>query len=116
MSSCGRIQTSRMTLMTENGNSSSREQTLEELRSAQKLLVVTHENPDGDALGSLVAMLLVVGAVTALSTFVFHTTLGIGPGLVSLIIAATSIVTMVVAMLVAWGAVRVRPLDVLRYE
>ena len=42
--------------MTENGNSSSRERTLEELRRAQKLLVVTHENPDGDALGSLVAM------------------------------------------------------------
>jgi phosphoesterase RecJ-like protein len=29
---------------------------LEELRSASKLLVVTHENPDGDALGSLIAM------------------------------------------------------------
>jgi hypothetical protein len=26
------------------------------------------------------------------------------------------VVTMMVAMLVAWGAVRVRPLDVLRYE
>jgi len=47
---------------------------------------------------------------------VFHTTLGIGSGLVALIIAATCIVTMLVAMLVAWGAVRVRPLDVLRYE
>jgi putative ABC transport system permease protein len=67
-------------------------------------------------LGSLVAMLLAVGAVTALSRFVFHTTLGIGPGLVSLIIAATSLVTMLVAALVAWQAVRVRPLDVLRYE
>jgi bifunctional oligoribonuclease and PAP phosphatase NrnA len=29
---------------------------LEELRSAHKLIVVTHENPDGDALGSLVGM------------------------------------------------------------
>jgi phosphoesterase RecJ-like protein len=29
---------------------------LDELREADKLLVVTHENPDGDALGSLVAM------------------------------------------------------------
>jgi phosphoesterase RecJ-like protein len=42
--------------MTENGDRSSREQVLEELRSADKLIVVTHENPDGDALGSLVAM------------------------------------------------------------
>ena len=80
------------------------------------LATVLIENGLVGLLGSLVAMLLAVGAVTALSTFVFHTTLGIGPGLVSLIIAATSIVTMLVAMLVAWGAVRVRPLDVLRYE
>ena len=29
---------------------------VEELRSAQKFLLTTHENPDGDALGSLVAM------------------------------------------------------------
>ena len=29
---------------------------LEELRAADKLIVVTHENPDGDALGSLIAM------------------------------------------------------------
>jgi phosphoesterase RecJ-like protein len=32
-----------------------REQVLDELRSAEKFLLVTHENPDGDALGSLVA-------------------------------------------------------------
>jgi phosphoesterase RecJ-like protein len=42
--------------MPENGKRSSREQTLQELRSAEKLILVTHENPDGDALGSLVAM------------------------------------------------------------
>jgi bifunctional oligoribonuclease and PAP phosphatase NrnA len=32
------------------------EQVLEELRQADKLLLTTHENPDGDALGSLLAM------------------------------------------------------------
>jgi phosphoesterase RecJ-like protein len=42
--------------MPENGNASTRAQVLDELRSAEKLIVVTHENPDGDALGSLVAM------------------------------------------------------------
>lgn len=42
--------------MPENGRTSTREQVLDELRSADKLIVVTHENPDGDALGSLVAM------------------------------------------------------------
>jgi bifunctional oligoribonuclease and PAP phosphatase NrnA len=42
--------------MAENGNRSSRDQALGELRAARKLIVVTHENPDGDALGSLIAM------------------------------------------------------------
>jgi phosphoesterase RecJ-like protein len=42
--------------MPENGDRSGRAQVLEELRTADKLIVVTHENPDGDALGSLVAM------------------------------------------------------------
>ena len=32
------------------------EQVVNELRAAQKLLLTTHENPDGDALGSLLAM------------------------------------------------------------
>jgi bifunctional oligoribonuclease and PAP phosphatase NrnA len=42
--------------MTENGDRSDREYVLDELREADKLIVVTHENPDGDALGSLIAM------------------------------------------------------------
>src|SRR3984885_2303916 len=42
--------------MTTNGDRSSRELVLDALREASKLLVVTHENPDGDAIGSLVAM------------------------------------------------------------
>jgi phosphoesterase RecJ-like protein len=42
--------------MTENGNRPDRERILDEVRGASKLLAVTHENPDGDALGSLVAM------------------------------------------------------------
>ena len=32
------------------------DQVVSELRSADKLLLTTHENPDGDALGSLLAM------------------------------------------------------------
>jgi phosphoesterase RecJ-like protein len=39
-----------------------RDQVLEELRSAEKLIVVTHENVDGDALGSLVAMQEILAA------------------------------------------------------
>jgi nanoRNase/pAp phosphatase (c-di-AMP/oligoRNAs hydrolase) len=42
--------------VTANGNRSSRDTILAELREADKLVVVAHENPDGDAIGSLVAM------------------------------------------------------------
>jgi len=42
--------------MGENGAAATRDQVLAELSSADKLIVVTHENPDGDALGSLIAM------------------------------------------------------------
>jgi bifunctional oligoribonuclease and PAP phosphatase NrnA len=49
--------------VSENGAQSSREQVLEELRSAAKLILVTHENPDGDALGSLVAMQEIVSSL-----------------------------------------------------
>ena len=42
--------------MSSNGHRSDRELIIAELRQAGKLLVATHENPDGDALGSLVAM------------------------------------------------------------
>jgi bifunctional oligoribonuclease and PAP phosphatase NrnA len=42
--------------VTGNGDRSSRDRILSELREADKLVVVAHENPDGDAIGSLVAM------------------------------------------------------------
>jgi phosphoesterase RecJ-like protein len=42
--------------MTENGDRSSRELVLEEIARSERFLVVAHENPDGDALGSLIAM------------------------------------------------------------
>ncbi len=42
--------------MGENGAAPDRDLVLAELRSADKLIVVAHENPDGDALGSLIAM------------------------------------------------------------
>src|SRR3954468_12079499 len=43
-----------MSLLTE------RDQLVDELRRANKLLLTTHENPDGDALGSLLGMHLVL--------------------------------------------------------
>lgn len=49
--------------MTTDGHRSERDHVLSELRGAAKLVVIAHENPDGDALGSLVAM---QGAMTQL--------------------------------------------------
>src|SRR4051812_41513885 len=41
----------------------SRELVLDEIRAADKFVLVTHENPDGDALGSLVAMHEILAAL-----------------------------------------------------
>ena len=84
--------------------------------STSILATVLIENGLVGLLGSMVAMLLVAGAISALSTYAFHIAIGIGPGLIVLIIASTVLITMLVASFVAWGAVRVRPLEVLRYE
>src|SRR6266567_1447244 len=42
--------------MTDDGHRSERELVLTKLRDAERLVLVSHEHPDGDALGSLVAM------------------------------------------------------------
>lgn len=49
--------------MSEDGQLSDRERLLSELRHAAKFVVVTHEHPDGDALGSLVAMQEILGSL-----------------------------------------------------
>jgi phosphoesterase RecJ-like protein len=49
--------------VTTNGDRSSRDRVLSELRDADKLIVVAHENPDGDALGSLVGMQGILSAI-----------------------------------------------------
>jgi phosphoesterase RecJ-like protein len=46
-----------------NGDRSSRDRVISELRQADKLVVIAHENPDGDALGSLVAMQGILTAI-----------------------------------------------------
>ena len=84
--------------------------------SRSVLATVLIENGLVGLLGSLVAMLLVAGSITVLSKFVFQVQIGVGPWLIALIVAVTSLVTMFVALLVSWHATRVRPLEVLRYE
>jgi nanoRNase/pAp phosphatase (c-di-AMP/oligoRNAs hydrolase) len=49
--------------MERNGAVSAREQVLDEIHTAQRFCLVTHEHPDGDALGSLVAMHRVLRAL-----------------------------------------------------
>ena len=46
-----------------NGSTPARTQMLDELRGAQRFLLTTHENPDGDALGSLAGMQLVLAGL-----------------------------------------------------
>ena len=84
--------------------------------SRSVLATVLIENGLVGLLGSLVAMLLVAGSITALSQFIFQVQIVVGPWLIALIVAVTSVVTMLVAMLVSWNATHVRPLEVLRYE
>ncbi len=48
--------------MSEDGHQSDRELVLAELHRAKKFVVVTHEHPDGDALGSLIAMQQILSA------------------------------------------------------
>ncbi len=84
--------------------------------SRSVLATVLIENGLIGLLGSLVAMLLVAGSITVLSQFVFQIQIVVGPWLIALIVAATSIITMLVALLVSWNATHVRPLEVLRYE
>jgi bifunctional oligoribonuclease and PAP phosphatase NrnA len=49
--------------VSENGQRSSRAQVIDEIRSAQRFVLATHEHPDGDALGSLAGMQLVLDAL-----------------------------------------------------
>src|SRR5690349_3997148 len=49
--------------MGDNGAGAHRDQVLDELRGSEKLIVVTHENLDGDALGSLVATQEILAAL-----------------------------------------------------
>ena len=84
--------------------------------SRSVLATVLIENGLVGLLGSLVAMLLVAGSITVLSKFVFQVQISVGPWLIALIVAVTSLITMLVALLVSWNATRVRPLEVLRYE
>lgn len=84
--------------------------------SASVLREVLIENGIVGFTGALLAMLLVTAAIAILSNVAFGSSFSVPAYLVLGIVAATAAVCMAVAAFVAWGATRVRPLEVLRYE
>ena len=66
--------------------------------------------------GALLAMLLVLIATGLLGTYLFHLNFGVSSFIALALIGGSILLAMLVATFVAWGAVRVRPLEVLRYE
>ena len=83
--------------------------------SRRVLGVVLIENGLIGALGGLLAMMLVAAATGLFNAFL---DLSIGVDILTTIgmILLVAVVAMLVATIVAWGATRVRPLEVLRYE
>ena len=85
--------------------------------SRSVLSEVLIENGIVGGTGALLAMLLVTLATSLLSQLVFKSSgFGVNGLLVLILIAGIALLAMITAALVAWGAVRVRPLEVLRYE
>ena len=66
--------------------------------------------------GALLAMILIVLATTLLGNYVFHADFGVSDYIPFILVGGSVLLAMLTAALVAWGAVRVRPLEVLRYE
>ena len=74
------------------------------------------ENGIVGAASALIAMLLVTLATTLLGQFVFNAPLEVSPIISLALILGSAGLAMLVSSLVAWNAVRLRPLEVLRYE
>ncbi|MGH2497012.1 MAG: ABC transporter permease [Ktedonobacteraceae bacterium] len=84
--------------------------------SGTVLSEVLIENAVIGGLGATLAMLLVTLTMNLLSRFVFHTTFGVNGLFILVLIVGAALLAMITAALVAYGSVRVRPLEVLRYE
>lgn len=74
------------------------------------------ENGIVGATSALLAMLLVTLAVNLLGRFVFTLDFSVNGFIVIILIIGSALLAMFTAAIVAWRAVRVRPLEVLRYE
>ncbi|GCE13132.1 ABC transporter permease [Tengunoibacter tsumagoiensis] len=77
---------------------------------------VVLENAIVGATGALLAMLLVTLVTSILDRFVFKSGFGVSWYISIGLIVGIALLAVITATLVAWGSVRVRPLEVLRYE
>lgn len=84
--------------------------------SGTVLREVLIENGITATIGAFSAMLLAAGGVALLGRQLFNLSLSVAPWIVSGLIGGSALLAMLTAGLVAWNAVRVRPLEVLRYE
>jgi ABC-type antimicrobial peptide transport system permease subunit len=84
--------------------------------SGTVLSEVMIENGVVGAVGALMAMLLATGAITLLGTLFFNLAFSVSPLIVISLVGGSALLAMLTAALVAYGSVRVRPLEVLRYE
>ncbi len=84
--------------------------------SSTVLSEVLIENGVIGGIGAVLAMLIVTLAMNLLGRFVFHITFGVNGWIVLILILGAALLAMITSALVAYGSVRVRPLEVLRYE
>jgi len=84
--------------------------------SGTVLSEVLIENGITGAVGALMASLLAAVGVTLLGSLFFNLSFSISPLIVLSLVGGSALIAMLTAALVAWGSVRVRPLEVLRYE
>ncbi len=74
------------------------------------------ENGIVGGVGALLAMLLATGAIILLGNLLFSVAFSVSALIVLSLIGGSVLLAMLTAAVVAWGSVRVRPLEVLRYE
>jgi putative ABC transport system permease protein len=84
--------------------------------SGTVLSEVLIENGIIGAVGAFMAMILAAIVVGLLGHLLFSLTLNMSALVAISLIGGSALLAMLIAALVAWGAVRVRPLEVLRYE
>src|SRR5205807_7809640 len=84
--------------------------------SGTVLSEVMIENGVVGAVGALMAMLLATGAIILLGNMFFNLAFSVSPLIVISLVGGSALFAMLTAAIVAWGSVRVRPLEVLRYE